>query len=160
MIINLKKSFKWLIILILIMVMFEINITKSFKEKNIDNKIGKLKIEVFGIKKSNIIIIRDKPYSIVIDEILNNKENRNIIIKRLEVIQSNKNKILEEKETEPREYWYDSEYIDLKHEDFILKLEYQIKTKDKIIDGKIETKMEYERKIYLTCPLWDAMMGI
>ena len=45
MIINLKKSFKWLIILILIMVMFEINITKSFKEKNIDNKIGKLKIE-------------------------------------------------------------------------------------------------------------------
>ncbi len=47
-----------------------------------------------------------------------------------------------------------------KNKDAIIIIEYEI-----TINGIIEIKKEkivakYERKIYLTCPLWDAMMGI
>jgi len=53
-----------------------------------------------------------------------------------------------------------SERFKLKNKDAIIIIEYEI-----TINGIKEIKKEkivakYERKIYLTCPLWEAMMGI
>ena len=156
-----------IVICIIFFILFELNIENKFKDKEING----IKIHLGGVQngtKKIIIIGKEYLFYIVkskIDteefrikkmELIQDKKIRKINIKKLigydELLYKQMNMALEEE--------YESEYIDLKHEDFILKLEYQIKTKDKIIDGKIETKMEYERKIYLTCPLWDAMMGI
>ncbi len=156
-----------IVIFLTFLMLFELNIEHKFKDKEING----IKIHLGGVQngtKKIIIIGKEYLFYIVkskIDteefrikkmELIQDKKIRKINIKKLigydELLYKQMNMALEEE--------YESEYIDLKHEDFILKLEYQIKTKDKIIDGKIETKMEYERKIYLTCPLWDAMMGI
>ena len=149
-----------LMIVCVVSLIYILNIEDSFKTKKIANTIGYIRIETYGVmsKKGKTVFIKS-PFSIVVEFIPNKEIDRELTIKKLEIEQGNIKKILVDKAIK-EEFYYDSEYIALLNKDYILKLEYQIKTKDKIIDGKIETKMEYERKIYLTCPLWDAMMGI
>ena len=149
------------IVIYIVSLIYVLNIEDSFKTKKIINTIGVIQIETYGLisKKEKMVFIKS-PFSIVIEFIPNKDIDRELIIKKLEIEQGNIKKTLVDKPIKEDGFYYDSEHIALENKDFIVKLEYQIKTKDKIIDGKIETKMEYERKIYLTCPLWDAMMSI
>ncbi len=149
------------IVIYIVSLIYVLNIEDSFKTKKIINTIGVIQIETYGLisKKEKMVFIKS-PFSIVIEFIPNKDIDRELIIKKLEIEQGNIKKTLVDKPIKEDGFYYDSEHIALENKDFMVKLEYQIKTKDKIIDGKIETKMKYERKIYLTCPLWEAMMGI
>lgn len=156
-----------IVIFLTFLMLFELNIEHKFKDKEING----IKIHLGGtMKGKNKIILIGKEYIFIITK--QKKDAEEFIIKKLELIQDKQNRKIDinkfinndelfyKQNNLKLEEEYNSEYIELKHEDFILNLEYQIKTKDKIITGKIKTKMEYERKIYITCPLWEAMMGI
>ena len=116
-----KKIFFIIILITVFSGCLKVNIKNGFKNKYVITKYEGISITVYGVeKKQKNYIVYDSPYSIVIKS----GADVNFVIKNLILMQKNKYIQLDKNEFLDNEFYYDSEYIDLKHEDFILKLEH------------------------------------
>ncbi len=150
---------KIVIIGVLIVIIF--NIKLNIKDRYLIEKIfilqEKVALCLSGEEKENWMYTKTEPPVTLSISIL--EENKNFI-KILDVYILQKGKIEKLKMKEIEKDYYLSNVIDINNSDAVIIIEYEI-----TINGIKEIKKEkivakYERKIYLTCPLWDAMMGI
>ncbi len=145
-------------IIIVLYPLIKINNIKEYKLKRLYNKFVEMNIFIGGFEKDILIYKSNTYYDIILIEY---KKEKNILLKlrKIEIEQDEKKRLMKIIETN-EENTVMSERFKLKNKDAIIIIEYEI-----TINGIKEIKKEkilakYERKIYLTCPLWEAMMGI